>query len=177
MSDKGISMKQRGVVLLSAIGLSAALFAASALPTFGQTMMGGSGSSSGSTDSMTSANTMKADPMVGRELRNAQSTGNKVLFTDLAAAEQLARTGPAVLFFAADWCPYCQADLKDINAHGDRLGPVSIVVVDYDRSSDLKKMFGVTVQDTFVQIDENGNKLGIWNGGGVTRILQRVSRG
>jgi hypothetical protein len=36
----------------------------------------------------------------------------------------------AVLLFAADWCPYCQADLKDINANGSRLGGVTIVVVD-----------------------------------------------
>ena len=170
-------MRHKASIHLPVLALAAALLGASAASVSGQTMMNGPGSSSGGSDSMMSPNTMTADPMVGRQLRNAQSTGNKVLFTDLAAAEQLARTGPTVLFFAADWCPYCQADLRDINAHGDRLGSVSVVVMDYDHSSDLKTKFGVTAQDTFVQIDENGNRLGIWNGGGVSRILQRVTRG
>ncbi len=58
-------------------------------------------------------------------------------------------------------------DLKDINANGSRLGKVNVVVVDYDKSASLKARYGVTVQDTFVQIDAKGVRLGIWNGDGV----------
>src|SRR3972149_4139782 len=50
-----------------------------------------------------------ADPAMGMELRSAPSTGMKVLFTDLMAAQAQAAKGPTVLFFAADWCPTCQA--------------------------------------------------------------------
>jgi len=83
----------------------------------------------------------------------------------------------AVLLFAADWCPYCQADLKDINANGSRLGDVTIVVVDYDKERELEKLYAVTAQDTFVQIDSRGARLVAWNGGGVDGILSHVKRG
>ncbi len=148
--------------------------------------MSGSGSMSGSnsmgdassmTQPNTMGNTMTADPAVGNRLRYAPSDGHKVIFSTLAAAQALAEKGPAVLFFAADWCPYCQADLKDINDHGDMLGnDVTIIVVDYDKSSELKMKYGVTAQDTFVQIDTHGRKLAIWNGGGVAGINEHVDR-
>ncbi|HUJ75451.1 MAG TPA: thioredoxin family protein [bacterium] len=155
--------------------LAAALLAAAAL-AFGQSMMMKSGARSGGTGSMMMSNTPMADPKVGAELRSAPSTGTKIPYTDLAAAEALAAKAPVVLFFAADWCPYCQADLKDINANGSRLGPITIVVVDYDKEKDLETTYGVTVQDTFVQIDPRGMRLAAWNSGGVDGILARVKR-
>ena len=119
---------------------------------------------------------VSADPETGRMLRTAMSTGQKVLFSTLRAAEAIAANGPAVLMFAADWCPICQADLKDINAHGSRLGDVTVVVVDYDKSADLKTRYGITYQHTYVQIDAMGRKLGVWSGGGVDGILSHVNR-
>lgn len=127
-------------------------------------------------DMTSSGAAMKADPMMGSQLRMAKSSGMKVIFKDLMSAERLAMKHPTVLFFAADWCPYCQADLKDINANGSRLGKVNVVVVDYDKSADLKAKYGVTVQDTFVQIDAKGAKLAIWNGGGVDGILNNIAK-
>jgi thiol-disulfide isomerase/thioredoxin len=117
-----------------------------------------------------------ADPMMGRELRIAKSTGMKMLFKDMKSTQALAMENPTVLFFAADWCPSCQADLKDINANGSRLGSVDVVVVDYDKSADLKAKYGVTVQDSFVQIDATGKELAIWNGGGVDGILKNLKQ-
>ena len=130
---------------------------------------------SGSSGSMMSS--AMADPKVGHMLRMASSTGHKVIFTDLAVAEAMARTGPTVLFFAADWCPFCQADLRDINAHGDQLRNITIVVVDYDKAIDLETRYAVTAQDTFVQIDPDGRSLAAWNGGGVDGILSHVVTG
>ena len=147
-----------------------------------------SGSNSmGNADSMTQPNTMggpaaqgstpMADPKVGNMLRFAPSAAHKVIFTDLAAAEAYAANGPAVLFFAADWCPYCQADLTDINEHGAMLGKdITIVVVNYDTAHSLKAKYGVAVQDTFVQIDRNGKMITAWNGGGVDGINSHVMR-
>jgi len=143
---------------------------------FGQSMMKSS-TGTGGTGSMMLSSTATADPKVGGELRYAKSTGNKVIYTDLDAAKALAAKAPTILFFAADWCPYCQADLKDINADGSRLGNVTIVVVDYDKERKLERTYGVTVQDTFVQIDAAGTRLAAWNGGGVDGILARVKRG
>ena len=79
--------------------------------------------STGSTDASSMTSSATADPKVGAELRAARSTGKKVLFTDMAAAQALAAKGPVVLFFAADWCPNCQADLADINAMGTPAEP------------------------------------------------------
>ena len=126
---------------------------------------------------MMQSGTMNADPKVGAELRFARSTGTKVIYTDLDAAKALAAKAPTVLFFAADWCPYCQADLKEINADGARLGNITIVVVDYDKERKLEKTYAVTVQDTFVQIDAAGTRLAAWNSGGVDGILAHVKRG
>jgi len=33
-----------------------------------------------------------------------------------------------------------------------------------DKENDLRKKYGVTIQHTFVQIDENGNELAKWSG-------------
>jgi thiol-disulfide isomerase/thioredoxin len=115
-----------------------------------------------------------ADTATGMELRTARSTGMKVAYTTLPAAESLAAKSPTVLFFAADWCPSCQADLRDINANGSRLGDIHVVVVDYDHSAALKKKYGITVQDTYVQIGSMGQKIGIWNGGGVQGVLDNI---
>ncbi|MEK7564045.1 MAG: hypothetical protein AAB510_00550 [Patescibacteria group bacterium] len=41
---------------------------------------------------------------------------------------------------------------------------LSILDVDYDNSSDLKKKYGVTYQHTFVQVDKDGNMIKKWNG-------------
>ena len=48
------------------------------------------------------------------------------------------------------------------------------MIVDYDKSAELKKKYGITVQDTFVQIGQMGDKLVIWNGGGVDGILKNL---
>jgi len=143
---------------------------------FGQSMMMSSSNSNGNATTMMSANPMKADPKVGNQLRYAPSAGSKVIFTTLEAAEAVAARHPAVLFFAADWCPYCQADLKDINANGDRLGDAVIIVADYDKETSLKMKYGITRQDTFVQIDASGTEKAVWTGGGVDGILSHIVR-
>jgi len=109
--------------------------------------------------------------------RFAKSTGKKVIFSNLAAAQALAEKGPTVLFFAADWCPTCRVALNDINANGARMNQITVVVVDYDKAADLKAKYGVTSQHTYVQIDARGGKLAIWNGGGVDDIVKNVKRG
>jgi thiol-disulfide isomerase/thioredoxin len=118
-----------------------------------------------------------ADLAVGASLRLAPGRGNKVQFRSLAAAQALARKGPVVLFFAADWCPSCQADLRDLNASGERLGKATVVVVDYDKAGALLGAYGITYQDSYVQIDAAGRALSVWNGGGVEALLAHLAPG
>ncbi len=100
-----------------------------------------------------------------------------MIFTSLPDAQALAEQGPAVLFFAADWCPTCMAALRDINANGAKLGGIAVIVVDYDTAGDLKGRYGVSSQHTFVQIDARGERLTAWNGGGVDAILKNTRKG
>ena len=105
------------------------------------------------------------------------SSGGKVLFTSLEDARMLAAAGPTVLFFHADWCPTCRADMREIDSRLNELGNITVVVVDYDRQAELKKMYGITYQHTYVQIDGEGQKTVVWNGGGVDGILENMVRG
>jgi hypothetical protein len=41
---------------------------------------------------------------------------------------------------------------------------------------DLKKKYGITMQDTYVQIGPMGEKVAIWNGGGVQGILDNIKK-
>jgi len=39
-----------------------------------------------------------------------------------------------------------------------------LLKVDYDKSTDLKRKYGVTYQHTFVQVDKGGHLLKKWSG-------------
>ena len=83
------------------------------------------------------------------------------------APEKLARaaSGDVVLFFHASWCPSCRglnADIeKNINALPEN---VSILKVNYDTESELKKKYGVTYQHTLVQVGADGSLIKKWSG-------------
>lgn len=68
-----------------------------------------------------------------------------------------------VLFFTAPWCPTCQETNKNLDADGAPAG-LTVVRVDYDSETDLKKQYGVTVQHSFVQVDGAGKKQKAWTG-------------
>jgi thioredoxin 1 len=104
------------------------------------------------------------------------SSGGKVVFTSLDEARALAAVGPTVLFFNANWCPTCRAEIRQIDARFSELGTITVVVVDYDSNAKLRKSYGVTYQHTYVQINEDGEKLALWNGGGIEGILKNVVR-
>jgi thiol-disulfide isomerase/thioredoxin len=82
-----------------------------------------------------------------------QGTGQYVDYTEDTLANA---TGQRVLFFHAPWCPQCRAIESDINSQGVPDG-YTILKVDYDSSQELRQKYGVTLQTTFVKVDENGN--------------------
>ncbi len=74
-------------------------------------------------------------------------------------------THNVVLFFRASWCPTCKAVDADIKANLSKIpSSLSILDVNYDNSTELKKKYGVTYQHTFVQVDKNGNLIKKWSG-------------
>ena len=75
-------------------------------------------------------------------------------------------SGDVVLFFKASWCPSCRAVDADIkNNMANIPADLTILEVDYDKYTDLKKKYGVTTQHTFVQVDKDGNMIKKWSGG------------
>jgi thioredoxin 1 len=80
-----------------------------------------------------------------------------------ADAAKFHEAGDVVLFFNASWCPTCRATVESLDADGVPAG-LTVVGVDYDAATDLRKQYGVTVQHTFVQVDEQGNQLAKFSG-------------
>lgn len=71
-----------------------------------------------------------------------------------------------VLAFFADWCPSCRAAKSDIQANlGSIPANLTILDVDYDEYTDLKKKYGINQQHTFVQVDKTGAVIKTWKGG------------
>lgn len=108
---------------------------------------------------------MAADPM-DSSAYNLKGLGKQVVaFTTEAAAQALAKEQTVVYFFAATWCPDCLATYKDIKANFSKLPMnLTVVFVNYDKSPDLKKKYGITAQHTFVVIGAMGEKKKVWSG-------------
>jgi hypothetical protein len=82
-----------------------------------------------------------------------------------------------VLFFNAAWCSTCKVARDNFEASLDQI-PVdlTIVVVDFDTATELRKLYGVTVQHTFVQIDASGQAIGKWSGStSIDEIVEQLS--
>jgi thiol-disulfide isomerase/thioredoxin len=76
-----------------------------------------------------------------------------------------ARDGDVVLFFYAGWCPSCrELDANLVEDRNDIPDDLLIMKVNFDSSTQLKIKYGVTLQHTLVQVDENGDKIKLWNG-------------
>jgi len=74
------------------------------------------------------------------------------------------RAGTTVVyFFHADWCPSCRATEDSLTTAGVPDG-LTVVKIDYDTATDLKREYGITQQHTFVQVDEDGAQLAKWTG-------------
>lgn len=68
-----------------------------------------------------------------------------------------------VYFFHADWCPSCRATEESLTTAGIPDG-LTVVKIDYDTATELKREYGITQQHTFVQVDADGAQLAKWTG-------------
>jgi thioredoxin 1 len=80
-----------------------------------------------------------------------------------------------VYFFHANWCPTCKVANEDFEANAAQI-PADVVVLktNYDTESALKQEYDITYQHTFVQVDENGNQVTTWSGGGVEELINNL---
>lgn len=81
---------------------------------------------------------------------------------DLVASAE----GDVVLFFHANWCPTCRGLDKALNEElGDIPESLTILKTDYDNETLLKQKYGINIQHTLVQVDNDGEMITKWTGG------------
>ncbi|NNM67309.1 MAG: thioredoxin family protein [Spirochaetales bacterium] len=117
-------------------------------------------------DTMMKSNMMMASSASTTGFYDLTGLGPQIVpFTSEADAQALAKNETVIYFFAASWCPTCQATYKNLKADYAQIPPnVTLVVVNYDTAKALEQKYGVTSQHTFVEIDANGNLKKIWSG-------------
>lgn len=87
------------------------------------------------------------------ELAN-QSDGQYIDYNeDLLAST----SGRKWVFFHAPWCPQCRALETNILEKGVPAG-LTIFKIDYDTSTAERQKYGVTLQTTIVEVDDDGNE-------------------
>jgi hypothetical protein len=97
-----------------------------------------------------------------------------VNFESLEQVRALAAKGPAIVWFHAEWCPVCHHTMTNFRARWHEVQPgITLVIADYDAESDLKTRYGITYQNTFLQIAADGSKLAVWNGGGIEALNEK----
>lgn len=81
-----------------------------------------------------------------------------------------------VIFFAASWCPTCQAaNQAYLSKLSEIPEDVSVFIANYDEEIELKAKYNITYQHTFVQVDRNGNEITKWNGGDIAELLENLN--
>jgi len=114
-----------------------------------------------------SAPAMEKEPSESAMAEDGAAMSKEGAWIDRAAYEADAATfheaGDVVLFFNASWCPTCKATVESLDADGVPAG-LTVVSVDYDAANDLRTQYGVTVQHTFVQVDDQGNEVAKFTG-------------
>lgn len=84
-------------------------------------------------------------------------------YVDYDSSKLSSLSGDIVLFFHADWCPTCQQAEKNFLASGIPAG-LTIVKVDYDQETELKKKYTILTQTSFVYIKNDGTLIKRWVG-------------
>lgn len=104
---------------------------------------------------------------VDTSMVDKSDTMMKVGSYEAYSADKIAQAvvGDVVLFFHASWCPSCRALNGSIESNLKSIPEsVTILKIDYDRETELKKKYGVTYQHTLVQVDKDGHMIKKWSG-------------
>lgn len=108
---------------------------------------------------------------MNEESADTNSSSAKLVNYSENTFEEEIMEGRNVVYFAATWCPTCKA-LNDELAEDISSLPsdLTIIKADYDEEVALKQEYGITIQHTLVQVDENGKEITRWSGGGIETI-------
>ncbi len=131
-------------------------------------------------DSVSSTNSNSSDTSKASDSSSTNDNSSSVSGQYLSYSKDLVESAnpdtKIVLFFNASWCPTCQALNKDINQNLSQIpADVLILSVDYDKSGELKKQYGIIVQHTLVQVSNTGDEKQKWGGSpDLNDILKRI---
>jgi len=107
-------------------------------------------------------------------MASERAPADAVNYESLDQVKTVAAKGPAIVYFHAEWCPVCQSAMLNYRARWDEVQPgITLILADYDKETDLKAEFGVTYQNTYVQVGIDGKALQIWNGGGIKALNEK----
>lgn len=110
---------------------------------------------------MESSSASSASETTETEIVDSEESIDKAImgeYRNYSEEAVLATTGTKLLFFHAPWCPQCRSIETSIEQDGLPEG-VTVFKVDYDSNQDLRQKYGVTIQTTFVLVDDSGNKI------------------
>ena len=86
-----------------------------------------------------------------------------------------------VLFFYANWCPTCRpANAGFIQNESDIPEDVTVIRINYndtdtsEEEKDLADTYDITYQHIFVQVDDEGNAIKMWSGGGLEELISKI---
>jgi len=99
-----------------------------------------------------------------------QGPGRYIKYTENAISNT---PGKKIFFFYASWDPDCETTDKNLIASVLPNG-VTVFKTNYDTENILKKKYSITNQNTFVQIDDNGDMIKKWIGGTSTGIVENL---
>jgi thiol-disulfide isomerase/thioredoxin len=112
-----------------------------------------------------SATTAPSEQTQSDSSGQTSAPGNYITLQEFDSAQDKYEDSAVVLFFNANWCSTCKVARDNIESNLDSIpSDLTIVVVDFDQETELKKKYGVTIQHTFVQIDASGKVLAKWSG-------------
>ncbi|MBI4091829.1 MAG: redoxin domain-containing protein [Candidatus Levybacteria bacterium] len=114
------------------------------------------------------------EPSTSQKSTSSEISPNYLKYSEenLAKANERGRT---ILYFWAFWCPTCKALDAELRSRGNELpSDVTILQVNYDTERELKQKYEIVIQHTLVQIDQDGNEVAKWIGGGIETIKQQV---
>jgi len=106
--------------------------------------------------SQTGTEQQQEKPVEAVKRAGAYVAYDPVLFTQ-------ASDGKVVLFFNAKWCNTCKQLDKELKA-AKLPDNLTIMNVDYDKNSVLRKKYSVPFENTFVQVDAAGVMVNRWSG-------------
>jgi thioredoxin 1 len=93
-----------------------------------------------------------------------------------AFAKLQAADARAVLHFHADWCPTCRAQDKALEVlKADPALDVTVLSVDYDKETELKRQLNVRSQSTFIVYRgkvERSRQIGETSPEGIRKVLR-----